>query len=53
MMGFVDRLHSENEVVECAAAMEARSDHPIAEAIVRCARKRRIESAPVEGLQNP
>jgi Zn2+/Cd2+-exporting ATPase len=44
--------HTENEVIERAAAMEARSDHPIAQAIVRCARERRIEPAPAEGVQN-
>jgi len=44
--------HTEAEVIERAAAIEARSGHPIAQAIVSHARDQGIESASVEDVQN-
>ena len=43
--------HSEQELIELAAALEARSTHPLAKAILDCAQMRGIEIAPAEGVQ--
>ena len=43
--------HSEAGLVARAAAMEARSDHPIARAIVAYARSRSLEPRPADDLQ--
>jgi Cd2+/Zn2+-exporting ATPase len=43
--------HDERELLERAAAMEVRSDHPLARAIVACAQEREIRLAPAEDFQ--
>ncbi len=43
--------HTEDEVLEIAAAVEGRSEHPLARAIVREANARRLRPATAEGLQ--
>jgi len=43
--------HTEEEVLEIAAAVEARSEHPLARAIVRAAAEKGIHPAAAEGLQ--
>jgi len=43
--------HSEQELIELAAALEARSTHPLAKAILDYAQTRAIEIAPAEGVQ--
>ena len=43
--------HNEEELLEIATAIELRSEHPLAEAIVRHAEARGIRPAPVEGYQ--
>lgn len=43
--------HTENELLEIAAAIEARSQHPLAEAIVRHAEASGIRPVPAEGFQ--
>lgn len=43
--------HTENEVLEIAAAIEARSQHPLAEAIVRHAEASGLHPVPAEGFQ--
>lgn len=43
--------HTEAEVLEIAAAIESRSDHPLARAIVRKAREQGIRPAPAKGFQ--
>jgi Cd2+/Zn2+-exporting ATPase len=40
--------HSEDELVARAAALESRSDHPLARAVVECARSRGISPPPVD-----
>ena len=43
--------HTEEELLTRAAAMEQRSDHPLAQAIVRYAEERRIKPAPADDFQ--
>ncbi|HOW19375.1 MAG TPA: heavy metal translocating P-type ATPase, partial [Phycisphaerae bacterium] len=43
--------HDEREVLEIAAAIESRSEHPLARAIVRHATAAGLQPAPVEGFQ--
>lgn len=43
--------HTEAELLERAAAMEARSDHPLARAIVAYAQERSVEILPAEDFQ--
>ena len=43
--------HSEDELLERAAAMEAHSDHPLARAIVQSARERAIPIRPADDFQ--
>lgn len=43
--------HSEAELLARAAALEARSGHPLARAIVECAAARGVEPAPAEDVQ--
>jgi len=43
--------HDENELLERVAAMESRSDHPLAQAIVAYARSRGVEFTPAEDFQ--
>jgi Cd2+/Zn2+-exporting ATPase len=43
--------HTEDEVLQIAAAVEARSEHPLARAIVRAAAEKGIHPAAAEGLQ--
>lgn len=43
--------HTEAEVMEIAATIEARSEHPLAQAIVRAATARGIQPAPADGFQ--
>jgi len=43
--------HSREELLERAAAMEASSTHPIAQAILRCASNEAVTVQPVEGYQ--
>jgi len=43
--------HDERELLERVAALEARSDHPLARAIVAYARERNVEVRPAEDLQ--
>jgi Cd2+/Zn2+-exporting ATPase len=43
--------HTEDEVLEIAAAVELRSEHPLARAIVRAAANRGIRPAAAEGFQ--
>jgi Cd2+/Zn2+-exporting ATPase len=43
--------HTEVEVLEIAAAVEARSEHPLARAIVRAALDQGIRPTPAEGFQ--
>ncbi len=43
--------HTEEEVLEIAAAVEARSEHPLARAIVRAAAEKGIHPPAAEGLQ--
>lgn len=43
--------HTEMELVARAAALESRSDHPLAQAIVACAQERSVEFAPAEDCQ--
>jgi len=42
----------ENEVMELAYALEARSEHPLARAIVRDARARGVKEAVIEGFES-
>jgi len=42
----------EDELLAAAAAIEARSEHPLAHAILAAARERRLELAPVEDFQS-
>lgn len=44
--------HTEHEVLQVAAAIESRSQHPLAAAIVRHALSCGIQSAPAEGFQS-
>jgi Cd2+/Zn2+-exporting ATPase len=44
--------HSRDELLQRAAAMEAHSTHPIAQAILDCARNRAIEVEPVRDYQS-
>lgn len=44
--------HSRRELLERAAAMEAASTHPIAEAILRCAGDEKVDVPPVDGFQS-
>ena len=44
--------HSEREALEAAAALEARSQHPLAQAIVRRARAVGLEPAPAENFRS-
>jgi len=43
--------HTERELLERAAAMESRSDHPLARAIVAFAKSRGVEPAPADDFQ--
>ena len=43
--------HSEQELIERATALEARSTHPLAKAIIEHGTARGIEIAPAEGVQ--
>jgi Cd2+/Zn2+-exporting ATPase len=43
--------YSEAEVLGIAAAVEARSEHPLAKAVLRAASAREIRAAPAEGFQ--
>jgi len=43
--------HTRNELLERAAAMEAHSDHPLARAILRLAKKEEINVPPAEDFQ--
>ena len=43
--------HSEEELLQRAAAMESHSDHPLALAIVRYAEEKRVVAAPAEEFQ--
>ncbi len=43
--------HTEDEVLEIAAAVEARSEHPLAKAVVRAATARGIRPMAAEGFQ--
>jgi Cd2+/Zn2+-exporting ATPase len=43
--------HTEDEVLEIAAAVEARSEHPLARAIIRAAAEKGIHPPAAEGLQ--
>ena len=43
--------HSEEELIERATALEARSTHPLAKAIIEHGERRGIEIAPAEGVQ--
>ena len=43
--------HTEEEVLEIAAAVEARSEHPLAKAVVRAAESRNIRPPAAEDLQ--
>jgi Cd2+/Zn2+-exporting ATPase len=43
--------HTEAEVLELAAAVEARSEHPLAKAVLRAAAARGIEPAPADNYQ--
>jgi len=43
--------HTEDEVLQIAAAVEGRSEHPLARAIVREASARHLRPAPADGLQ--
>lgn len=43
--------HTRNELLERAAAMEAHSDHPLARAILRLAKKEGIDVPPAEDFQ--
>lgn len=43
--------HTESELLEIAAAIERRSEHPLARAIVSHAERRGIRPAPVQGYQ--
>jgi Cd2+/Zn2+-exporting ATPase len=43
--------HTEKEVLERAAAMEARSSHPIARAVIAHAKSRRIDPIPADDFQ--
>ena len=43
--------HSEEELLELASAIESRSEHPIAKAIVEYARKRNIQVSPADNYQ--
>lgn len=43
--------HTERELLERASAMEARSDHPLAQAIVAYAREKGVEPSPAEEFQ--
>ena len=42
---------SEEELLRCAAALEARSEHPLARAVMSCAEERKLEPAPVEDFK--
>jgi Zn2+/Cd2+-exporting ATPase len=44
-------LHSESELLERAASLESRSDHPLARAIVEYAHRRGVEFRPAEDFQ--
>jgi Cd2+/Zn2+-exporting ATPase len=39
--------HSEQELLARAAALESRSDHPLARAVLECARERGVEALPI------
>jgi Cd2+/Zn2+-exporting ATPase len=43
--------HDERELLERAAALEARSEHPLAQAILTHARDRGVAAAPADGFQ--
>ena len=43
--------HDERELLERAAAMESRSDHPLAQAIVAFAKEREVHFVPADDLQ--
>jgi Zn2+/Cd2+-exporting ATPase len=43
--------HTEEEVLELAAAVEARSEHPLAKAVLRAAAARGIQAAPADDYQ--
>lgn len=43
--------HTENEVLELAAAIESRSEHPLARAVVRYAEERKIRPKAAENFQ--
>jgi len=43
----------ENNLLRLAASVERASEHPLAEAIVRAAKERHLEFAPVEGFDSP
>ncbi len=38
---------TEEELLSCAAALESRSEHPLAKAVLRCAQERGVEPPPV------
>ena len=44
--------HNEQEVLAAAAALESRSQHPLAQAIVRRAKAARLEPAPAENFRS-
>jgi Cu+-exporting ATPase len=44
--------HSENEILSAAAAVEQRSEHPIAEALVEAAKRRGLALAAVEAFES-
>jgi Cd2+/Zn2+-exporting ATPase len=46
----LDRAHSEDEALALMAAVEARSEHPLAAAIVRAARERKLTIPPARGF---
>ena len=46
----LDRAHSEDEALTLMAAVEVRSEHPLAAAIVRAARERKLTIPPARGF---
>ena len=42
---------TEEQLIQTAAALEARSEHPLAKAICECADERKIQTQPVEGFR--